>query len=189
MAFFRSFPYYVKPSRCRLRRLSLLTVIFTAFWLIQCLFTVDLIQTRTFRQSTTTLHRDFNIDAYFRAQNGELSLYSETVYPSTPLIQRAIHKHQNPADSANARYLIHEPVVVCGLGAVYFGIAKSLAYAIASKRVLVVESITKPWALTEGCETPGPQCFFVPETRCVPPKKCHARRDQRELDSNSFGLW
>ncbi len=186
MAFFRSFPNYVKPSRCRLRRLSLLTVVFTAFWVIQCLLTVDLIQTQTFRQSTTTLHHDFNVDAYFRAQNGELSLYSETVYPSTPQIQRAIHKHQNPSDCTNARYLIHEPVVVCGFGAVYFGIARSLAYAIATKRVLVVKSITKPWTLTEGCETPGPQCFFLPETRCVPPS--NAMRAAFNVSSTSIDL-
>ncbi len=151
---------------------SVRVLLFAATIVVFCytlrLFTVDVLPEPA-TPKVTAFGDNFDIDRYFRGQNGQLHLYRDTSYPSTPEIQRAIHKHQNPPDCSRARYLIHEPFTAFGLGAVYYGISKSLAIAHATNRVLVIQTITKPWPLSEGCDTPGHRCFFQPETRCTIP--------------------
>ena len=124
--------------------------------------------------SETTHHRSdvgeqFDIERFLDAQKGQLHHYYETVYPNTPHVQRAIRAHQHPLDCRNARYLIHEPLHVYGLGAVYDVLAKVLAIAIASNRILVIKSVTHQWPHSEGCTVQGPHCFFQHETWCTPP--------------------
>lgn len=158
-----------KSSLIHLQQLLLFAVILTFFFSAFHSFGIDRFAKTTNHRDSSSFGKDFDIETYFRAQRGELHLYRETVYPNTPEIQLAIHTHQHPFNCEKARYLIHEPSTAFGFGAVYMGIARSLVFAIATNRILVIKSISKPWPLSELCDTPGPQCFFLPETWCTPP--------------------
>lgn len=104
---------------------------------------------------------------YFRAMNGEVDLYSTSVYPTTPQTQRAILRHQFPTDCSRARFLVFE-MWDHGLGSGLLGATTALALAIASSRVLVIAEPAGGWHLARGCATPGFGCFFQPEAGCRP---------------------
>lgn len=107
--------------------------------------------------------------AYFRAMNGDLDLYSTSVYPSTPTIQRAIRRHQFPSSCAHAKFLVFE-MWEHGLGSSLLGATTALALAVASGRVLHIAEPPAGWRLARGCPTPGFACFFQPVSGCEPPK-------------------
>lgn len=166
----------------RVLHLSITAAVFGASMLAAC--AVLLLRMRSFRFTVDPIER------YFAAMNGAIHEYADTVYPTTPALQHAIHKHQSQC--GGARFLEYELYVPRaynartnwsmknwrfirwnnGLGSDYLGATTALALAISSGRILILREprVSYGWLHSYGCAQRGPVCFFQKVTSCVPPR-------------------